>query len=152
MEEAVCFGWIDGLKRRVDDEAYTLRFTPRKPDSKWSESNVKRYRRLEAKGRMAQPGRAAWKRFQGSEADIDRPADRKSAELGPELLARLQADADAWNFHHAQPPGYRKTCAFWVMSAKRKSTRERRLDRLIRFAAAGERVPEVEGKPAREDP
>ena len=144
LDEALCWGWIDGVRRRVDDDAYEIRFSPRKPKSKWSAVNVKRYRELDAEGRIAAPGREAFARFD-PEAHPPYSFETRPVELEPEYRTKFEAHADAWGFFQAQPPGYRRTANFYVMSAKRPETRERRLATLIDVSARGERLPGISG-------
>jgi len=142
LDEALCFGWIDGVRRRVDDEAYEIRFTPRKPVSKWSAVNLKRYGELEAEGRIAPPGRTAFERF---DPDQHEPYsfETRPMTFSPELKKAFQAHAGAWRSFQAEPPGYRRTATFYVMSAKRQDTRERRLAQLVDVSERGERLPQI---------
>ncbi|MEQ9400429.1 MAG: YdeI/OmpD-associated family protein [Longimicrobiales bacterium] len=142
VDECLCWGWIDGIKKRIDDERYVHRMTPRTDRSKWSRVNVDRYAELEAAGQIAEPGRAAFARF---DPEKHPPYSFETArkKLAPEYRQRFEAAAEAWAFFREQPPYYRKTAAFWVMSAKRESTRERRLGQLIECSAAGERLPQI---------
>ncbi|MDX1675492.1 MAG: YdeI/OmpD-associated family protein, partial [Longimicrobiales bacterium] len=137
--QALRWGWIDGLRRSIDDEAYMIRFTPRRPDSHWSRKNVEMYREMEAEGLIEEPGRAAWE-----ERDPENTGrashERERAEFSDELRALLDANADAAAWFDDQPPGYRKTATFWVMSAKREPTRERRMRRLVEDSAAGRKI------------
>lgn len=139
VDEALCFGWIDGIKKRVDDLAYMHRFTPRRPKSRWSAGNVRRVTELMADGRMAAAGLAAFEA-----RNPDQPAgysyESRPKKLDPQLERRFQESEEAWAFFVDQPPGYRRTITFWVMSAKREDTRLRRLDKLIAAAADGERL------------
>jgi uncharacterized protein YdeI (YjbR/CyaY-like superfamily) len=139
LDEALCYGWIDGVRRRLDDESYTIRFTPRRARSYWSQVNVKRAEELIAAGRMAEPGLVAYN------SRLERPADGYSYEnrdrgLAPELEAILRQDEAAWAFYAAQPPSYRHMAAWFVMSAKQDVTRRKRLARLIADSAAGRRI------------
>lgn len=140
VDEAICFGWIDGIRRRVDDEAYTIRFTPRRTGSVWSQRNLDRYRHLEEEGRVAAAGRQAFEA--GTPAEEPREASTKEAApaLPKDYLARLKASDAAWADWQARPPGYRRQVAGWIMSAKRESTRERRLEALIQDSAAGRKI------------
>jgi uncharacterized protein YdeI (YjbR/CyaY-like superfamily) len=148
LDEALCFGWIDGVRRRVDDEAYEIRFTPRKPVSKWSAVNLKRYAALEAEGRIAPPGRAAFERF---DPDRHEPYsfETRPTTFSPDLKKAFQAHAEAWRSFKAEPPGYRRTATFYVMSAKRQDTRERRLAQLVEVSARGARLPQIAVTPSR---
>ncbi len=139
VEQALRFGWIDGLRRSIDDEAYMIRFTPRRPDSHWSRKNVERYRRLEAEGRIEAAGRAAWEAKDPKK--VGRASyEREEAEFSDELRAMLDADPDAAAWFDDQAPGYRKTATWWVMSAKREETRERRMKQLVTDSAAGLKI------------
>lgn len=151
LDEALCFGWIDGVRRRVDHEAYEIRFTPRKPVSKWSAVNLKRYAELDAQGRIAPPGRAAFERF---DPDKHEPYsfETRPMQFTPELKEAFQAHEEAWRSFQAEPPGYRRTATFYVMSAKRLETRERRLAQLVEVSARGERLPQIAGTSSRRKP
>lgn len=139
VDEALCWGWIDGIKKKVDDERYTNRFTPRKPVSKWSDVNLRRYAELEAAGRVTAPGKAAFARYdpakQGAYSFEARPDG-----FPPELEAAFRKHGEAWTFFQAQPPGYRRTATHWVCSAKREETRLRRLARLVEVSGSGKRI------------
>ena len=136
VDEALCFGWIDAVRRRVDDERYTIRFARRKATSTWSAINVAKVAALEADGRMTDAGRAAY-----AQRRRDRTAIY-SYETAPAEMdeSTLQADTNAWAFWSSQPPSYRKVATHWVTSAKRSETRERRLAQLVEDCAAGRRL------------
>ena len=136
VEQAVAFGWIDGVRRRIDGDAYTIRFTPRKSGSIWSKVNVATARRLIEEGRMAPAGRAAFERRTEARTGVY-SAEQSSVELGPEFERRLRANRGAWRFFEAQSKTYRKAAKWWVVSAKREETRRRRLETLIEYSAAG---------------
>ncbi len=139
VDEALCFGWIDGIKKRVDEERYTHRFTPRKQDSIWSLVNATRVKELIALKRMAKPGLEAWERRDPKKTGIYSFENRpKTFDVALEREFRKQPAA--WTFFRAQPPGYQRLMTFFVMSAKQQETRLRRLDRLITASAAGKRV------------
>ncbi len=148
LDEALCFGWIDGIKRKVDEIRYTNRFTPRKRDSKWSEVNLNRYAELEAEGRIAPPGAEAFARFDPKKHQ-PYSFERRVVELDPAYAKSFQRHAEAWAFFQAQPPGYRRTAIHWVMSAKREETRARRLGQLVDASGDKERLPQISGQPAR---
>jgi uncharacterized protein YdeI (YjbR/CyaY-like superfamily) len=137
VDEALCFGWIDGLVRRVDDERHMQRFTPRKPTSNWSAINVANVERLRAEGRMRPAGEAAFARRRDDRTAVYSHEQRKSPQLAPDEQVQLEADADAWAFFSARPPSYRRPAIWWVISAKRPETRARRLATLIADSAAG---------------
>lgn len=139
IEEALCFGWIDGIRRPIDGDRYTVRFTPRRPSSKWSAVNIAKVAELEARGRMTAAGRAVFE----SRKDADSPGYKAQKKVGALDDARLEAfrsNAAAWAFFSAQPPGYQKESAWWVMHAKKDDTRDRRLKTLIEQSAAGKRL------------
>jgi uncharacterized protein YdeI (YjbR/CyaY-like superfamily) len=139
LDEALCFGWIDGVRKRVNAEAYSIRFTPRKVKSQWSAVNIKRVRELSGAGRMQGSGLKA---FAGAEKQKRKYSyeQRQEACLSKEDQRRFRSNSSAWAFFEAQPPGYRKIATFWVISAKRERTRERRLGVLISAPAAGRRI------------
>ena len=137
VDEALCFGWIDGQVRRVDDEVLAQRFSPRRPTSNWSAINIGKVARLTAEGRMHPAGLRAFE-------ERDRRKDatysyERELELDPDRSRRLEADAAAWAYWSAQAPGFRRGAVNWVMSAKREETRERRFSELLETAAAGTR-------------
>jgi len=137
VDEALCFGWIDGVRRSLDDERYQIRFTPRKPRSKWSAVNRRKAEALIADGRMHPAGLAA---FEARAADTDYAYEKPREELDGEPLSRLRANAAAWRFWQEQPPWYRRSASHWVASAKQEATRARRLETLIADCAAGRTV------------
>ena len=140
VDEALCFGWIDGIRKSVDDEAYTIRFTPRRPRSNWSLRNIQRYEALEAEGRIEPAGAEAYRRRTEVNSGVYSFEQQVPAALSDDYAARLQADAAAWADWQSRPSGYRKQVSHWIMSAKRESTRERRLKALIDACAAGRKV------------
>ena len=139
VDEALCFGWIDGVRRRVDDERYTIRFTPRKAKSTWSAVNIDRVAELEKLARMRPAGRAAFALREEARSRIY-AYERKNAELPPELAAKLRANRKAWAFFSAQAPWYQRTSAHWVVSAKKEETRVRRFTELVDCCAAGKSI------------
>jgi uncharacterized protein YdeI (YjbR/CyaY-like superfamily) len=130
VEEALCYGWIDGIRKSRDDESYMIRFTPRKPGSVWSQRNIDLVQRLTVEGRMKAAGFAAF-----ASKDVHPDSGYKTAKfdgtLTDQMVARFKETAGAWEFYQEQPPGYRRRAAHWVTSAKRDETRERRLATLI---------------------
>ncbi len=139
VAEALCFGWIDGIRRTIDDESYMIRFTPRRGGSKWSAVNVRLIAELESAGKMAAAGRAAFAARPDPE-DTGYTHEQLDSELDAKLLRAFKKHKAAWKFFEAQPAGYRRKARYWVMSAKRDETRGRRLARLIEKSAAGLRV------------
>ena len=139
LDEALCYGWIDGVRRSLDADSFTQRFSPRKPSSYWSRVNIAKAEGLIKAGRMAKPG---LKRFE--ERDMTRSGkysfEREAAAFSPEIEKKFQSSKRAWAFFQAQPPGYRRLMAFYVMSAKQDETRKTRLKRLIETSAKGKRL------------
>jgi uncharacterized protein YdeI (YjbR/CyaY-like superfamily) len=152
VDELLCFGWIDGLRKSIDDERWMIRITPRRPRSNWSDVNQRRFAALSEEGRVEPGGFEAFRRWEDSAAGRAAAADRGDVssadvcldEIFPlEFENRFQACLAAWEFFQEQSPGYRKTATLWVMSAKREETRLRRLETLIEDSAAGLRIKEL---------
>jgi uncharacterized protein YdeI (YjbR/CyaY-like superfamily) len=139
LDEALCFGWIDGVRRSIDDESYCQRFSPRRKGSYWSAVNTRRAQELMRGGRMHAAGRAAFEARDAAKSD-SYSFERANVALTRELTKKLRANARAWKFFESQPPGYRRTATWFVMSAKQDSTRLRRLQVLIEDSAAGRRL------------
>ena len=139
LDEALCIGWIDGLRKRIDADSYRVRFTPRRKDGYWSAVNVRHVARLKAEGRMHPAGLAAF------EARTVKPAEysyeNRPANFPPAYLKRLKASTGAFEFFESQPPGYRRTAIWWILSAKKEETRLRRLNALIARSARKLRMP-----------
>ena len=141
VAEALCFGWIDGVRHSLGPDAYTIRFTPRRPGSHWSQVNVDLVARLEEQGRMSDAGRAAFAarredrtaRFAYEQAEVAFEAEQEAA---------FRADAQAWAWFSAQAPSYRKQATYWVTSAKRPATRAQRLATLVECSREGRRLPQ----------
>ena len=144
VDEALCFGWIDGVRKSLGDDAYVIRFTPRRARSKWSRINLDKVNALQAEGRMTPAGLAAWQARDGKDAGYSYEsltATKATAAFDrAAALQRFQAEPEAWRFWLAQPPGWRRRVTWWVTSAKQAATRERRLTKVIAAAAAGRRV------------
>ena len=139
VDEALCFGWIDGVRQRVDDERYRIRFTPRRATSIWSAVNIRRMGELIAAKRVASAGLAAFERRRDDKSAIYAYEQRQSARLSAEDAKRFRANRKAWAFFEAQAPWYRRLVTYRVTSAKREETRKKRLDELIEKCARGER-------------
>jgi uncharacterized protein YdeI (YjbR/CyaY-like superfamily) len=140
VDEALCFGWIDGVRRRIDDATYSIRFTPRKPSSIWSVVNIAKMDKLRAQGKMTAAGEAAFALRSEAKSGVYAHERLDAPELSPAELARFQADAAAWAYFDTCPPGYRKTVLHWITNAKKEATRSGRLDKLMQACAAGERL------------
>ena len=140
VDQALCFGWIDSIARRIDETSRVQRFTPRKPKSNWSAVNIKRVKELTAKGLMTPAGLAAFARREEARSGVYSYENRHLASLDAEREAAFKAHAAAWEFFGKQPPSYRQTAIYWVMNAKREETRSKRLAKLIELSAAGRRL------------
>jgi uncharacterized protein YdeI (YjbR/CyaY-like superfamily) len=140
VDEALCYGWIDGVRRSLGAEAYMIRFTPRKPTSIWSAINVAKIAALRAAGRMRPPGEAAFAKRRADKTGVYSFERREAAQLAPAQAAQLAANAKASAWFGGQAPWYQRTAIHWVISAKREETRARRLATLIRDSAAGRRI------------
>ena len=145
LDEALCFGWIDGVRKNLDETSYTIRFTPRKPRSIWSNINVNHVERLTKAGRMCAAGLDAYARRDPKRTGIY-AFENRPREFAPEYEKKFRANKGAWKFFEQQPPGYKRTIIFWVMSAKQEETRLRRLERLIENSEQGVRVGLLERK------
>jgi uncharacterized protein YdeI (YjbR/CyaY-like superfamily) len=139
VDEALSFGWIDGVRRRVDDERYTIRFTPRRRHSIWSLANVRRVAELTREGRMRPAGLRAFEARRDDRSGVY-SFENRDAQFSAAELKQLRANRPAWTFFQSQPPGYRRIATHWVTSAKRDETRARRLQTLIRDSAEGLRI------------
>ena len=140
VDEALCFGWIDGLRKTIDAEGYKIRFTPRRPTSNWSAINIRRMKELMREGRVRPAGIKAFQKRVPERSGIYSYENRKSAMLSPGARKRFRADLVAWKFFQQQPASYRRTAIWWVVSAKRPQTQEDRLRKLIAFSKAGRRL------------
>ena len=145
VDEALCFGWIDGLRHTVDDQRYKIRFTPRRPGSMWSKVNIEKMKALKAAGLLHPAGLAVY------DEDAEKKSEaysneREKASLPPEFISQLQANELAWEyFTEKLAPGYKKNSVYWVMKAKQPSTRQRRLEILIASCEAGQKIPVLGG-------
>jgi uncharacterized protein YdeI (YjbR/CyaY-like superfamily) len=139
VDQLLCFGWIDGVRKSLGEESYVIRVTPRKPGSIWSAVNVKRAEELVKLGLMHEAGSKA---FAGRDANKTNrySFERAQVKLDKALEKQFLASRKAWEFFQAQPPGYRKTILWWIMSGKQEATREKRLGVLIGNSEAGRRV------------
>jgi len=139
VDEALCFGWIDGIRKRIDEDRYVIRFTPRKPTSIWSAINIARVKELTKQGLMKPAGVAAFAKRDEKRSAIYAYENRPKA-LAPEYEKELRKNAKAAAFFDALPPAFKKLMAFYVMSAKQEETRQKRLMKLIAASAAGRRL------------
>jgi uncharacterized protein YdeI (YjbR/CyaY-like superfamily) len=139
VDEALCFGWIDGVRKSVNARSYMNRFTPRRPKSIWSAVNIRRVQELIRQRRMRAAGLKAFDARDPARTS-DYAVERERATLDAALAARLRANRAAWRFFQDQPPGYQRTAIRFVMSAKQEATRARRLEQLVADSAAGLRI------------
>jgi uncharacterized protein YdeI (YjbR/CyaY-like superfamily) len=143
VDEALCVGWIDGLRKKVDESSYMIRFTPRKKTSTWSEVNIGRIAELTRAQRMLPAGMAAFENRIEAKSGIYAYEQRKTAALDPAAERQFRANAKAWKNFQAQPPWYRTTATWLVVSAKRPETRQKRLEILIADSEAQRRIREL---------
>jgi uncharacterized protein YdeI (YjbR/CyaY-like superfamily) len=141
VDEALCYGWIDGIRRSLGEESYTIRFTPRKPGSIWSNVNIAKVAALLEAGRMMPAGLAAWERRDPKKSGIYVFERNDPVAFDEEAERTFKRSRRAWAFFQAQPPGYRRQATHYVTSAKRPETRARRLAALIACSAREERLP-----------
>ena len=141
VDEALCFGWIDGKLQRIDEHRHRQRLTPRRRNSNWSAINIAKVAELRAQGRMTPAGEAAFAARRDDRAAVYSYERRHEAAFDAEQEAAFRANASAWEWFAAQSPSYRSTVTFWVLSAKRPETRARRLATLIECSANEQRVP-----------
>jgi uncharacterized protein YdeI (YjbR/CyaY-like superfamily) len=139
VDQALCFGWIDGIRRSVDEISYANRFTPRRPGSNWSAVNIEKVRKLKKQGLMRPAGLAAFEK-RLDDRSVVYSYERANATLGKAFEKKFRSNKKAWRFWESQPPGYRRIATWWVISAKREETRERRLATLIEDSAEGRRI------------
>lgn len=139
LDEALCYGWIDGVRYSVDEMSYKIRFTPRKPKSIWSLVNVRHVQRLKKAGKMAEPGLKVYEAREQHRTGIY-AFEQKRPGLSEKYKKIFRANAAAWQFFSSQAPWYQRTAGFWVSSAKQEETRERRLAQLMADSEKGKRI------------
>jgi uncharacterized protein YdeI (YjbR/CyaY-like superfamily) len=140
VDEALCVGWIDGIRRRIDDEAYSIRFTPRRPKSTWSAINIDKMAALKAEGRVRPAGLRAFEALEAGRARIYTYEENRPSSLDTEIEAAFKCNPVAWEFFQALPPSHHRLTIGWIMSAKRPETRRRRLQKAIDSFERGKRV------------
>jgi uncharacterized protein YdeI (YjbR/CyaY-like superfamily) len=145
VDEALCYGWIDGVRNRIDEVSYTIRFTPRKPGSIWSSVNIKRARALIEQERMQPAGLKAFEARRDSKSAIY-SYEQRTGELDAESNRLLKRNKAAWSFFQKQPASYRRVASWWIKSAKLEETRVKRLEKLIAHSAQGQRLPQFARK------
>ncbi|HXT19188.1 MAG TPA: YdeI/OmpD-associated family protein [Thermoanaerobaculia bacterium] len=145
VDEALCFGWIDGIRRRIDDDSYSIRFTPRRPDSIWSKVNFNRMGELTAAGRVHPVGLAAFAKRSADKTGVYSYEHQRRPEvpLDSAYEKQLRKNKAAWQYLQDETPWYRRIATRWIMEAKKEETREKRLRELIELSAAGRRIKGV---------
>ncbi|MGC2109477.1 MAG: YdeI/OmpD-associated family protein [Candidatus Korobacteraceae bacterium] len=146
LDQALCFGWIDGIRRRFDPSSYTIRFTPRKPGSIWSAVNTKRAGELMKQERMHAWGQKVFDERDQKKSELY-SYERQNCKFEGALEKKFRANKKAWQFYQAQAPWYRRTCCWWVISARQEETRLRHLAQLIQDSAQGRRIKQLTVKP-----
>ena len=139
LDEALCFGWIDGVRKSAGEGVYTIRFTPRKPKSNWSIVNVRRVRELIKRNRMTAHGLRVFE-ARDQQRTERYSYERKTSKLSQAQEKQFRANANAWEYFKSQAPWYQRVTTWWIVSAAKPETRERRLAELIRDSAAGHRI------------
>jgi len=139
VDQALCFGWIDGVRKNLDEQSYVIRFSPRKPNSIWSAVNIRNMERLISEQRVQPAGLRAYEARKENRSGIY-SYEQRSPELVEPYARMFKRHRSAWKFFSAQPPGYRKMMNWYVVSAKQEATRLKRLDILIKSSARGERL------------
>lgn len=142
VDEALCFGWIDGISRRIDAERWQIRLTPRKPNSIWSNVNINKIKVLAENGLMHPKGIEAFDKRKEEKSGIY-AFETEEKKLTAAFEAQFKANKKAWDFFHSQPPGYKKTALHYVMTAKQEATRQKRIDNLIADSEAGLRLKQL---------
>ncbi len=142
LDEALCFGWIDGVRRRLDDDGFSIRFTPRKPRSIWSRVNVAHAERLIREQRMTKAGMAAFEARREDRTGVY-AFEQRNPGLSEEYRRQFRTRRAAWTYFEGEAPWYRRTASHWVMSARREETRRKRLDTLISCSAEKQRIPQL---------
>lgn len=141
VDEALCVGWIDGVRKSIDDVSYAIRFTPRKPHSTWSAVNIKRVDKLTRLGRMRPAGLKAFKARTDDRSVVYGYEQRQAATLDEASERQFRTNETAWAYFQAQAPSYRKAAIWWIISAKKEETRRARLDRLIADSEQRRTIP-----------
>ncbi len=140
VDEALCYGWIDGLRKGIDADSYTIRFSPRRPGSFWSKKNIASAKRLIRAGCMRAAGLKAFKARLGEKSGAYSFEQDEIPPFNAAMMKPFKAKKGAWDFFSAQPPGYQKTLRHWVLSAKQAETQLKRLDRIVDMSAQKRRV------------
>ena len=139
VDQALCFGWIDGIRKNLDANSYSIRFSPRKPNSVWSPTNIRKMEELSLAGLMREPGLAIFNKRR-ADSSLLYSFEQNNLSLLPEFELAFQANAQAWSYFQSQPKSYRKVAIKWVMTAKQATTREKRMLTLIHDCAEGRKI------------
>ncbi len=145
VDEALCFGWIDGIRKKVNEESYTNRFTPRKPKSNWSVVNSKRVQELTQLGVMHESGLAAFSRKESTRTQLY-SFEQKNVQLPSMYEKKIKSNKKAWQYFQTQAPWYKKSATWWVISAKQEITKLKRLESLIECSENGKTIPPLTRK------
>ena len=140
VDEALCFGWIDGIRKSIDDQRYKIRFTPRRKNSNWSTVNINRVKDLQPLGLMKPSGLKAFENRKANSSELY-SFEQEAIELGKSYEDKLRANDKAWAFFQSLAPSYKKSSIWWIISAKQEKTRKRRLNVLIESSLKGEKIP-----------
>lgn len=140
VDQALCFGWIDGVRRSLGEESYTIRFTPRRPNSIWSAVNIKKMEELQAKGLMKPEGLAAFEKRREAKSKIYSHEQKEVAKLSSEMEKAFKANKQAWEFFTMQAPSYQKVMLHYITTAKQEKTRQSRFEKLLQASIEGRRV------------
>lgn len=146
VDQALCFGWIDGIRKSVDDKRYTIRFTPRRTASIWSEINIKRVKELTKLGLMKREGLKVFEQRDGKKSNRYSFEQRRNPVLPALYEKQFKSHKNAWAFFSSQPPWYRKASVWWIISAKQEKTKMQRLERLIQDSDNGNAIPALRRK------
>ena len=139
VDEAICFGWIDGVRKSINQESYSIRFTPRKPGSIWSAINIQKVETLSKQGLMHPSGMAAFEKREAKKSAIY-SYEKEPEKLSDEFLKKFKSNKKAWNFFQSMAPSYQRTAIHLVMTAKQEITKLKRLDELIKDSEAGRKI------------
>ena len=140
VDEALCFGWIDGVRKRIDASSYSIRFTPRKPTSIWSAVNIAKYERLTREGLMTLAGEQAFAHRSEKKSAVYAYEQENIAKLTVQEVEAFKKTPSAWSFFDACPPSYKKVVLHWITTSKRQETRSSRLTKLVQACAVGQRL------------
>jgi uncharacterized protein YdeI (YjbR/CyaY-like superfamily) len=147
VDQALCYGWIDGVRKSIDEFSYTIRFTPRKPGSTWSRVNIKRIEALIKQGQVQPAGVKAY-RVRKDDKSAIYSYEQRSVSLEQQYEQLLKNNEAAWSFFQRQPASYQRVVAWWINSAKKEETRLKRLEKLVAFSTTGQRLPQFTSKRA----